>query len=56
MACVQDTDQGEAARFQKLPTTIKRQSIQYFRSHHPQNKKNRRLYVSAPSKKAIFER
>ena len=25
MACVQDTDQGEAARFQKLPTTIKRQ-------------------------------
>ena len=31
-------------------------TIQYFRSHHPQNEKNRRLYVSAPSKKAIFER
>ena len=50
-----NTDRGEAARFQKLPTSIKRQynTIPYFRSHHPQNEKNRRLYVSAPSKKAI---
>ena len=39
MACVQDTDRGEAPRFQKLPTTIKRQSMQYFRSRHPQNKR-----------------
>ena len=35
---------------------LKDNTIQYFRSHHPQNEKNRRLYVSAPSKKAIFER
>ena len=54
MACVQDTDRGEAARFQKLPTTIKRQ----YNTILPKSaiEKNRRLYVSAPSKKARFER
>ena len=57
MVCVQNiTDRGEAAHFQKLPTTIKRQ----YNTILPNTslnciEKDRRLYVSAPSKKAIFE-
>ena len=49
-----NTDRGEGAGFQKLPTTIKRQyNIILPKSS---TEKNRRLYVTAPSKKAIFER
>ena len=49
-----NTDRGEAACFQKLPTTIKRQ----YNPILPKSaiEKNRRLYVSAPGKKVRFER
>ena len=59
MACVQGTYtpiDGRLHVFKSYRPLLKDNTIQYFPGHHPQNEKNRRLYVSAPSKTAIFER
>ena len=58
MACVQSTtDRGEAARFQKLPTTIKRQynTILPNSSLNWKEQTREQTIVCFPSKKAIFE-